>query len=605
MKYVLGFILVLTINSVIGQVNDADLAREYIQNGEYEKALLYLEKLYDENPSGGIYKWYLESLVETGDYKTAEKVVKKQVKRDERNLFLYLDWADVYLAQEKKKQAEDIYQDLLESLNNNRGQIQQLSKLFLEKQNPQMALAILEKAKELNNGGYGYEFEVAEIKGAMGKYDEMIAAYLELLHINPSYLNNVRTALLRTLNFDEDPVYARLIQDEVLKKIQQYPTVTTYNEFLIWIQLQQKDFYGAYLQSKALDLRFKEQGSRVYNIAMLAYNNEDFRIAKKIFQYLIDEPAVSSNLKIYATSYWLKLSTKDAIEKNDTIAINDIAAHYQSAIDTIGINESTVQLIDDYSRLLSGRLDENEKCEALLLKTISEGKLRDASLGRIKIALADYYVAQNNVWEASLLYIQVEKTFKEDVLGHTAKLKNAMVHYYTGSFEYAQGQLNVLKASTTKLISNDALELSLLITDNLALDTITAPLEMFARGDLMLMQQNYQDAEKTYDTILTKYAKHSLTDEILLRKYELSYQQYKFDDASNFLMQMIAVDSSDILVDKAIYLLADLYQNQLDNQELAKQYFKLIITKYPGSLYAAEARKKFRKLRGDSQTKAL
>lgn len=583
------------------QVNDVDLAREYYQNGEFEKALLYLPDLYEANPNHTIYEWYFNSLIATSDFKTAEKVVKQQIKKEDRNLFLYVDWANVYFAQQKDKQASDKIDELIENLGKNRGQIQQLSRFFVEKQQASIALRILEKAKELNNGGYGYEFEVAEIKGAMGKYDEMIAAYLELLRINPSYLNSVRTALLRTLNFDEEPEYAQLIQQEILKKIQEHPTITTYNEFLIWIQLQQKDFYGAYLQAKSLDLRFKEQGSRINNIAFLAYNNDDVRTAKKAFDYLVQEPDINQSIKLSAITYLLKIKTKEAIVNNDTSVYKVLGAEYQAVLNENGIIEETAELVADYALLLAGKLNNTTGCEELLLEAINYGTLSKVNLGKLKIALADFYVTQNNVWEASLLYIQVDKAFKEDVLGHEAKLKNSLVYYYTGSFEYAQSQLDVLKASTSKLISNDAIELSLLITDNLALDTITTPLEIFARGDLLLQQEQLTKAEQTYDSVIVAYPGHSLTDEVMLRKYELSYKRNQFDQSANFLQQLLQLDSTDILVDKAIYLLAELYANELKNVELAKANYKLIITKYPGSLYAAEARNKYRKLRGEEQ----
>lgn len=600
--YIAVLLLTILVSQVsYAQVNDLDLAKEYFQNGEFEKALLYLPDLYDANPNHTIYEWYFTSLIETEDFKTAEKVVKQQVRREDRNLFLYVDWANLYAIQGKEKQASEKIDELIANLDKSRGQIQQLSRYFVEKQQAEVSLRILEKAKELNNGGYGYEFEVAEIKGAMGKYDEMIAAYLELLRINPSYLNSVRTALLRTLNFDEEPEYATLIQQEILKKIQQYPNITTYNEFLIWIQLQQKDFYGAYLQSKSLDLRFKEQGSRINNIAFLAYNNQDIRTAKKAFEYLVEQPEVNKSVRLKAKTYLLKIKTNEAVVENDTSAFQNIGEEYQTIIDNEGVIEETAELVSDYALLLAGKLNQADNCEKLLLEAINHGNLLKISLGKLKIALADFYVTQNNVWEASLLYIQVDKTFKEDVLGHEAKLKNSLVYYYTGSFEYAQSQLDVLKASTSKLISNDAIELSLLITDNLALDTITTPLEMFARGDLLLQQEQLTEAEQTYDSVMIAYPGHSLTDEVLLRKYELSYKRKQFENAAVFLQDLVQLDSTDILADKAIYLLAELYANKLNNEILAKENYKLIITKYPGSLYAAEARKKYRKLRGEEQ----
>ena len=45
------------------------------------------------------------------------------------------------------------------------------------------------------------------------------------------------------------------------------------------------------------------------------------------------------------------------------------------------------------------------------------------------------------------MYLQIEKQFKDDQLGHLAKFKNAQVYYFSGEYEWCQAQLKVLKAS--------------------------------------------------------------------------------------------------------------------------------------------------------------
>lgn len=583
------------------QVSDYELAETYYKNGEYEKALLYLEKLYELNPRGNTYDWYFNSLKMTGKLKEAEKVVKQQLKLAPRDLMLYTDYMELYLAEGNERKATQSFEDLLDALEQNRSMVKRLSDYFVAKQMPEKALEVFKKAKELNGGGYGYEFEVAEIMGAMGNYNEMIAAYLELLRLNPGYLNNVRRALLRTLNFDEEPQYAELIEEEVIRKIQQFPDQLIYNEFLIWLQLQQKDFFGAYIQAKALDLRNQEGGTRINQIAELAYNNNDKKAAVKAFEYLKESKPINQNIIDNAEYYLLKIKKETAIETADTALIADLKSQYGQAFQELKYSPVKVQLAIDYADFLFGQLNLPEQSQQVLEAALSwpNNKVNEAYL---KLKLGDLYVAQNNVWEASLLFIQVEKQFKQDLIGHQAKYKNALVHYYTGNFEWAQNQLDVLKASTSKLISNDALDLSLLITDNLALDTITLPMEMFARADLLLAQNNFKVAQMTYDSILTDYPGHSLTDEVFYRHYEIAMKKRNYQQAEQHLKAILAVDENDILADKALFYLAELYANQLNNEQLAKEKYKQVMTDFPSSLYVAEARKKYRALRGDQPT---
>ena len=87
-----------------------------------------------------------------------------------------------------------------------------------------------------------------------------------------------------------------------------------------------------------------------------------------------------------------------------------------------------------------------------------------------------------------------EKDFKENPIGHEAKLRRAKIAYYQGDFQWAQAQLGALKASTSKLIANDAMDLSLLITDNYNLDTTEIAMKTFANADLLAYQQKYTQA---------------------------------------------------------------------------------------------------------------
>jgi tetratricopeptide (TPR) repeat protein len=217
----------------------------------------------------------------------------------------------------------------------------------------------------------------------------------------------------------------------------------------------------------------------------------------------------------------------------------------------------------------------------------------------IKLELADIYMITNDIWEASLLYLQVDKSFKNDVLGHEAKFRNARLYYYTGNFGWAKAQLDVLKASTSKLIANDAMELSLLISDNLAMDTIEIPLQMFARADLLYLQHKDVETIQTLDSITEQYPGHSLQDEIYYKKYEIAYRNKNDEESKEYLEEIIEIFPFDILADKAIYKLAQLYENQFNDSVKASELYELILMNYPNSLYVDDARKRFREIRGD------
>src|SRR5690606_751148 len=155
------------------------------------------------------------------------------------------------------------------------------------------------------------------------------------------------------------------------------------------------------------------------------------------------------------------------------------------------------------------------------------------------LQLGDYFVLQGKVWDASLTYSQVDKAFKEDMLGEEARFRDAKLAYYRGDFEWANLQSSVLKASTSELIANDALYLSVLITENIPPDSNYVPLERFAYADLMVFVNKYDEAERILDSISKAFPKHPLADDIMMQRAKIAQKQADFTRAITFLQQIV------------------------------------------------------------------
>ena len=216
-----------------------------------------------------------------------------------------------------------------------------------------------------------------------------------------------------------------------------------------------------------------------------------------------------------------------------------------------------------------------------------------------KLELADILLFSNDVWEATLLYEQVNKDFKNDVIGQEAKFKNAKLSYYIGEFGWAEDQLDILKAATSKLIANDALALSLFISENYDADSNTVALGLYSRADLLEFRNENELALKTLDSIFLKFAFHPILDDVLLKKAQIKMKQGDYAAADTLLGTLIKDYPSDVLADLALMKRGQLNEEHFGNKEKAMQYYEELITRYPGSIYAVEARKRFRNLRGD------
>jgi hypothetical protein len=382
--------------------------------------------------------------------------------------------------------------------------------------------------------------------------------------------------------------------------VQKYPDQPIYTELLAWLFLQKKDFASAFVQTASLDKRYGEPGLRLMNLGQLAFNNRDFSTAVKSYQYVIDKGPLS-DYYLSARMELLNVLTTEQEEKpgGNKEAFVLIEQQYEQTLYEVGKNASTASLIQDLAHIKAFRLDKIQEAIDLLDFALQMPGLYERSGAMCKLELADILLFKGEVWEASLLYSQVELDFKEDALGHEAKYRNAKVSYYSGDFEWAQTQLDVLKASTSKLISNDAIDLSLLITDNFNMDTLTLPMEMYARADFLSFKGKYAEAEITLDSITYQFAGHSLSDDILMMKASMKFKQGLFEDSRDMYQQVVDLYGMDINADDALFKLAGMYEYIFLDTEKAMPLYEKLIIEYPGSLYVVDARKRFRELRGD------
>ena len=471
---------------------------------------------------------------------------------------------------------------------------------FVSKKLTQYAITTFLSGREAQNNPYLYSLEMANIYRIMNEKEKMVEEYLNYVIQNPSNLSNVRNALQNLLSKTEE---LESLEALLYERIQESPDNDIYSELLIWVNLQLKNFHGAFFQARAIDRRTNSGGSRCLNIGMIALNNEDYDNSIKIFSYIIQTYPNSNNYllaKMYLIrSYEKRVRNTFPVDKRE---IRNLINDYNIFIDELGISRNTLEALRNKALLLAFYLDEKDSAITILERIIATHRANPDIKARSKIDLGDIYLLLGEPWESTLLYSQVEKTNKDETLGYSAKLKNAELSYYKGDFKLAQEHLDILKEATTREIANDAMALSLLIKDNTVLDTTDFAMRQFANIELLLYQNNSREAQIQIDSMLISYKGHSLVDELLWLKSDLLKKEGKFLETLDLLNSIVTEYANDILADNAYFMIAEIYDRQLGEKERAMEYYRNFLTKYPGSIFVAEARKRFRELRGDFST---
>lgn len=578
--------------------SDLELAEFYYNEGSYAQSKLYLDQIWKKNKTKMVFDMYYGVLIALDNFDAAEKLVKSRMRGKNTRANAYVELGQLYLHFGREAQARQAFDEAMERLQPNRNSAIGLANAFLKLNELDLALEVYSKAQEMEVDNLDYQ--LVDLEGRRGNYDGMIDAALRLLHSKPTYFRNIQNSFTRNLRVLDNPELGTLLKGKLIASARNYPDDNVYPELLVWYFNQVKDFANAFIHAKSLDLRGEENGSRLIELAQTASSNGDYETAARCYAYVAGKGRENAYF-FTARTQSLRMRMEPLVNAvpNDTEAIADLAEEYKQTLNDLGITTETAGIAKDLAHAQAFYLQLPDEAIVTLEAVLGIPTLYDRMAALCKLELGDVLVFQDNIWDASLLFSQVELDFKDDFFGHEAKFRNARISYYAGDFDWAQAQLDALKASTSKLISNDAIDLSLLITDNYAMDTISEPMWLFAQADLLSTQHRYDQARTKLDSIIAIWPGHALEDEILMTQGHMALEQGNVDTALVLFQEVVDLHFDDILADDALFELGKLYEDRLGDEEAAAGYFEQLLFDYPNSLHAVDARRRFRALRGD------
>ncbi|NKI30822.1 tetratricopeptide repeat protein [Croceivirga thetidis] len=593
MKYTLFFVLCFVV-AEFSWGQDDFLAKQYFQDGDFEKAVVFYENLVKKNPRRTDYSEALVACYQQLErYQEAETFLQDKISQNFVFPTFFIELGYNYALQNQPEKSSEYYQKAIEKIDENPnfgyGIGYRFQKYALLDEAIQAYTRAMTLKPELN-----YNFQLARIYGEQGEIEKMYQSYLQLVYDGKSSRSNV----LRNINdfISEDPQNENNVKlrKTLLVNAQKNPDVL-WNELLSWLFIQQNQFKQAFAQEKAIYKRAEGSNlDRIRNLGDIAQENEDYDTAVAIFEYIV-ENASQPNRKLNAQLSLIEIELLNTGGKK----LDAIEKKYEALLDEYGYQNNLLQLQIAYANFLTFRKEQPDPAIAMLKKSL-EQPLGRFGVAYIKMALGEILVFDQRFSEALIYFTQIQKSLKNDVIGQDARYKVAETSFYKGDFDWALTQLKVLRSSTSQLIANDAMQLSLLISDNSLEDSTQTALKKYARADLLAYQKKTQQAVDILEDILQNHKGEKIEDEALLRQAKLLEEQGKYEAAEFNYIKIIEFYSQDILADDAHFALGQLYENHLNAPEKAKPQYEKIIYNYQDSYYFPQARKNFRRLRGDS-----
>lgn len=539
-------------------------------------------------------------MAKSGNFNRAEKEIKKAMRTTRQKAELYVHLGYIQKQQNNEKEAVKNYEKAL-------AVVVPLKQAYVSLSDAFLSYSEFDYAKQVYKQGEKqlpdeiFHTELGRIYMYQRNYGQMIDEYLSVLSISPDKLFVVQSRIFYALSRDVNGDLFEMIRKKLISKIQQEPGNFGFNRLLIWILIQEKKFAEALRQQIALDKRSGDETSSILNLADIAANNKEYNDAIKAYDYIL---AKGENNYVYrqVVASKMELLYQQFIDfgKSDIAEAQKINEDFKHCFSVLGFTPENFSLLINHAHLLAFYLQKTEEAIALLNKSLSIPGLDNSQISGIKTEKADINVYDGDEWEAVLLYSQVIEDNKTNTLGDEVKFKKAKLSYFLGDFKWAQAQLDVIKASTEKLTSNDAFELSALISNNLSLDTNNVPMKMFSQADLCLFRNQNSQALAVLDSILTEYPTNSLRAEVLFRKASVFQKQGDYKQAAENLKLIIDNNSYSLLADNALFDLAEIYEFHFNKKEEAKKLYRRMLVEYPGSVLVSKSRNRYRYLRGDS-----
>jgi tetratricopeptide (TPR) repeat protein len=590
MKKLLIYIFLFSAFGALAQ-ND-QLAYNYFEKGEFEKALSIYQDLFKAQPNNTFYLQKIAaSYQQLSQYDKAGALLLERYERMKQPMLL-VEIGYNYQLQKDQAKADKYYKQAIAAVTENPNNVYTVANNFEQKVLIPQALQTYEAASAVNKS-MNFDYQMALLQGQLGNTGLMIDKLLSYAYANQQNLMLVQNQLSRFMNEEGEETFNASLRKALLLNTQKTQDIF-WNQFLSWFFVQQKDYGKAFIQEKAIFKRNPEMFMNIVSLAKIATDENEEATAREIFGFVLQN-TTDPDLLMEAHSYLLAMDIEKATEKD----LPGIKSRIDALIIEYGITPYSLDLQLLKADFEAFHLKDTKTAVATLNKAL-ELQLNKFEVAQVKMKLSDVLLIDEKFNQAIIYYAQVEEDLKNDAVAHEASLKMAKASYYKGDFTWSQKQLKVLKSNASQLIANDALELYLLIIDNTVEDSTQTALKKFARADFKLYQNKKEEALAGFKAIQATDKTASIQDVTLLRIGKVYESMGNYDVALQNYQQIIDTYKEGIYVDEALFFSAEIYNKKLQQPEKAKPLYEKMLFEHQDSIYFIEARKQFRLLRGDA-----
>lgn len=597
MKILFILLIFLMPFGVQAQQSDSQLAYSYYQQKEYDKAAELFLQLYQRSRSSNYLDYHIICLINGKQYDKAEEVLKKFLKTDNNNKDFLINLGYIYQQQGKTKKALEYYEKAVKKLIPHTSDINNLAYRFKNIREYGWAIKTYLQGREILKQPHAFLSELGEAYMLERDYENMLTLFIENLKLKPQDLPNLISKLSYARSYDIVNNIDIVIEQKLTQLFAQPDYLPVFDELAVWYGLQKKNFSDALQHAILLNQKATENKLYIFlNIAREAGRDHNYPVASTAYNKILETGKENNDLYQTARKELLGCQYQELqYQKVTGKEYQPLVEACEKYMQEYGYNSSNVDIAILLADMYAYQLEKTDSADHILARSTKIRRLNYTTLSQLKSKRADLLAFINNPWEATILYTQIEKSNPNNDIGYEAKLKKAWLAYYTGDLLWAKAQFDVLKGSTTKLISNDAIQIAHFIHMNYDTDEDNGELERMARTEYLIYRKKDKEAFMALDSLINE-SKPGIADYATLVKARVLSNKTRYDEAANLLLRLKEHSGQTYIRAEAVFRLAELRSIQKNTLQ-AKELYKLLVAEYSGSVYSVEAGRLYREMK--------
>jgi tetratricopeptide (TPR) repeat protein len=573
------------------------LAQNFEEADEWERAVTLYEELYKSEPANYIFLDGLRrSYTQLKEYDKAIGIIRRWFITHPRDSNLMTTLGGLYYDSGNETVADSVWKVVLSLDPNNVQSYRIVANEMMQHRLYEQCIRTYIDGRTMSKSEVLFADELGTLYAALQQYTSATQEYLRLVKKNPDQLSFVQSRLSA---FILKPEALRAASEIVKAEVKISSDNIALHRLYVWLLMEERRYDSALEHYRIIDRLTNANGSELFNFAQQLNQEHASAAASEAFKEIIDR-FDKSGLLPYARFGYARaleelsneadtLAPKSQPTYRDAIQIYESIAAAQDHPDLAVQSLFRIGIIK-FEKLfdLDGALSAFNKIKEF---PNTMNILYDAAIknGEVQIARNDLVGARKEferIAELPLVVYQDQAVFKL-----------AELNYFEAQFDTS---LSLLKRFDTNLdtdLTNDALQLQYFIQENKT-SSLPALIE-FAKADLQMRQRKYPESLSRFRDIVKQYPTTLLIDDAMMKIGELHLKLKQTNEAIaafRFIADSIQLS---ILKDRAQFRIAEISENVLHNKVLAITAYEKLLEQFPNSLYAEQARKRIRLLRGD------